>query len=110
MYTISEYGACVVLMLTLGTLLFGFCVVLLAIKWGIESLWGTSRAIQQDGTHFFSRPAVRDARHRAVAGAEPPVCLVLAKGESMSRRTHGEMRSYNQGKGAIEFTRELRLL
>jgi hypothetical protein len=68
MYTISECVACVGLIFTLSTLLFGLCIVLLTIRWGIESLGRTSGEIQQDGSHFFSRSAVRDARHKAVVG------------------------------------------
>jgi len=38
MYTICDFAACVVLIFTLSTLLFGLCTVLLTIEWGIESL------------------------------------------------------------------------
>ena len=38
MYTISECVACVILALTVSTLLCGLCIVLLTIKWGIERL------------------------------------------------------------------------
>jgi len=67
MYTIRECVACVVLVFTAGTLLFGLGVVLLAIEWKIESLWRASRETQADGSYFFSRSAVREAR-QAVLG------------------------------------------
>jgi hypothetical protein len=38
MYLILEYVALVVLILTLGILLFGFCVVLLLIGWGFQTV------------------------------------------------------------------------
>jgi hypothetical protein len=38
MYTISECIACVILALTVSTLLCGLCIVLFTIKWGIERL------------------------------------------------------------------------
>ena len=67
MYTIRECVACVVLVFTISTLLFGLCVLLLTIDWKIESLVRTLGQIQPDGSYFFSRSAVREAR-RAVLG------------------------------------------
>ena len=43
MYTICDFVACVVLIFTLSTMLFGLGVVLLTIEWGIESLGEVGR-------------------------------------------------------------------
>jgi len=67
MFTFYECVACVVLVFTLSTFLFGLCVLLLAIEWKIESLVRTLGQIQPDGSYFFSRSAVREVR-QAVLG------------------------------------------
>jgi hypothetical protein len=60
MYLISEYVALVVLILTLGILLFGFCVVLLLISWGIQKAAGQ-----------FEKSVAERAVHRMTVGPDP---------------------------------------
>jgi hypothetical protein len=67
MYTIRECAACVVIVFTLSTILFGLCVVLLTVEWRIESRWRALRQTQPDSSRFFSRSAVRDARQAVVS-------------------------------------------
>ena len=64
MYVISECVTCAVVTFTLSAFLFMFCVVLLAIKQGIESRGGTSHAFQKVVTLFGARPAAVLARHK----------------------------------------------
>jgi len=88
MYAIRECAACVVLVFTLSTFLFGLCVLLLAIEWKIESLWHASRETQLDGSHFFSPSAVHDAWRKAVVGQWNALyARYLKRGASMAYRT-----------------------
>lgn len=87
MYTICECVACVVVALTLSIFLCAFYVVLLTIRWGIERLWRTSGEIQQDGSHFFSRSAVREARQAVVGQWNALYERCLNRGASMVYRS-----------------------
>jgi hypothetical protein len=64
MYVISECVTCVVVTFTLSAFLFAFCVVFLTIKQATESRRVTSRAFQEDGTHFLSPRIGPVERHR----------------------------------------------
>jgi len=64
MYVISECLACVVVAFTLSAILFAFCVMILAIKQGIESWRDTLRTFQKVGTISWAQPAVAVARHK----------------------------------------------
>jgi hypothetical protein len=87
MYTIRECVACVVLVFTLSTMLFGLGVVLLTIEWKFESLVRTSGDIQPDGSRFFSRSAVREARQAVVGQWNALYARCLKWGASMAYRS-----------------------
>ena len=66
MYTFRECVACMAMVFTLNALLFGLCLALLTIEWGIESLVRWSGQIQQSRSRFFSPSAAVDAWYRTV--------------------------------------------
>ena len=63
MYAISECVTCAIVTFTLSALLFGLCVVFLAIEQSIENRWGTPRIFQKAGTLLGARLAPVVARH-----------------------------------------------
>ena len=60
MYLIFEYVALVMLIFSLGVLLFGFCVVLLMISWGA-----------QKASRQFEKSVAERAVHRVTARPNP---------------------------------------
>jgi hypothetical protein len=68
-------------------MLFGLGVVLLTIEWKFESLVRTSGDIQPDGSRFFSRSAVREARQAVVGQWNALYARCLKWGASMAYRS-----------------------
>jgi hypothetical protein len=63
MYAISECVTCIVMTFALSAILFGFTILFLAIKDGLENRRGTSRAFQEAATRFWAQPVAVMARH-----------------------------------------------
>jgi hypothetical protein len=76
MYVISEYMACVALIIAFSALLFGICILLMMISEGMGALVRALRETPSEGTHFFSGAAVPGARHKPFAGAQPAASSV----------------------------------
>jgi len=64
MYAISECVTCVVMTFVVSAILFGFAVLFVTIKDGLENRRGTSRAFQEAEIPFGAQPAAVVARHK----------------------------------------------
>jgi hypothetical protein len=79
MYLIFEYVALVVLILSLGILLFGFCVVLLLIGWGFHTVWKAALRHQKSAPAAHPGPGAHFRYHtfqgRWFANEAPPATM-----------------------------------
>jgi hypothetical protein len=64
MYAISECVTCIVMTFAVSAILFGFAILSLAIKDGLENRRGTSRAFQEADTPFWAQPVAVVAQHK----------------------------------------------
>jgi hypothetical protein len=64
MYAVSECVTCIVMAFAVSAILFGFAILFLAIKDGVQIRRGTSRAVQEVNIPFGVQPVAVVAQRK----------------------------------------------